>query len=490
MWFNSFDFAIFFFIVFTCYWLLQRWRRGGLRAQNMMLLLASYFFYGYWDWRFLALIFASTLVDFIAGLKIQNALDAGGKRATRHQRVWLIVSLVKSLGLLGFFKYYNFFASSLTSMLEPIGIDASLLRLDIVLPVGVSFYLFQTMSYTIDIYRGQLRAVRGFLGFLDFALFVSFFPQLVAGPIERASALLPQVLRRRRFNVAQFGDGLHLIFWGLFQKVFVADNLARFVDTVFRDGADPTGFAIIAAVWAFAFQIYCDFAGYSDIARGASKCLGFELQLNFDHPYIATNPSDFWRRWHISLSTWLRDYLYIPLGGNRHGERKTYRNLGITMLLGGLWHGAAWNFVLWGAYHGLVLMVHRASAPLIAQCRIPLVKPLRWLWRFAKVFFMFQVVCVGWLFFRAHDFGAGRIVEYLRRALTLTGNVDFSLLMPLAQFAAPLLLIDILQVAVGKAELHRVRFVPVWVKCLAYSVLFYLFAFHGAASESFIYFQF
>ena len=490
MWFNSFDFAVFFVIVFSLYWLLQRWRSRGLRAQNSILLVASYFFYGYWDWRFLSLIFISTLVDYIAGLKMQHAIELGGPEGHRKKRLWLVVSLVKSLGLLGFFKYYNFFTASLTAALAPIGIDASILRLGIVLPVGISFYLFQTMSYTIDIYRGNMKPVRGLTGFLDFALFVSFFPQLVAGPIERASALLPQVRARRHFNPRQFGDGLHLIFWGLFEKVFVADNLARFVDTIFHKGADPTGFAVIAGVWAFAFQIYCDFAGYSDIARGAAKCLGFELRLNFDHPYIAKNPSDFWRRWHISLSTWLRDYLYIPLGGNRGGKIKTYRNLALTMLLGGLWHGAAWNFVFWGAYQGAVLMIHRALSPLLARLRIPLAAPLRWLWHLVRVLFMFQVICIGWLFFRASHHTAGQIWDLLRRAFTLAGDVDWALLLPLAKFAGPLLLIDLLQVAARRAELHRLAFIPVYVKCVAYTVLFYLLAFYGAAAQSFIYFQF
>jgi D-alanyl-lipoteichoic acid acyltransferase DltB (MBOAT superfamily) len=489
LWFNSLDFAVFFATVFTLYWLAQRLRRG-LRIQNTILLIASYFFYGYWDWRFLSLIFISTLVDFIAGLGMQRAVEMGGAAGRSRRRWWLVISMVKSLGMLGFFKYYGFFVDSFIAAVEPFGLDATVLRLDVVLPVGISFFTFQTMSYTIDIYRGEMKPVRGLFGFLDFALFVSLFPQLVAGPIERASALLPQVLARRRFDPRQFTDGLNLIFWGLFEKVFVADNLARFVDTVFKEGADPTGFAVIAGVWAFAFQIYCDFAGYSDIARGCAKCLGFELRLNFNHPYIAVNPSDFWRRWHISLSTWLRDYLYIPLGGNRRGTARTYWNLWLTMLLGGLWHGARWNFVYWGAYHGVVLMMHRMLKPLLDRLHVPQAAAVRIGWHVFKVVFMFQVVCVGWLLFRASNHNAGEIAVLFHKAFALEGAIDWSLLLPLAKFAGPLIAIDLLQVAAGRSELHRVAGVPGWVKCTVYAVMFYLFAFYGAAAESFIYFQF
>ncbi|MFO7898314.1 MAG: MBOAT family O-acyltransferase, partial [Planctomycetota bacterium] len=359
-----------------------------------------------------------------------------------------------------------------------------------VLPVGISFYTFQTMSYTIDIYRERMRPVRGWIGFLDFALFVAFFPQLVAGPIERASALLPQIRNRRRFSGGQFGDGLHLIFWGLVKKVFVADNLALYVDKIFDPGADPAGFAVIAGVWMFAFQIYCDFSGYSDIARGAAKCMGIEIRLNFNHPYIATSPREFWQRWHISLSTWLRDYLYIPLGGNRHGTAKTYRNLSLTMLLGGLWHGAQWNFVFWGAYHGVVLMLHRALRPVLERLRVPLAAPVRWAWHGVQMLFMFHVVCLGWLFFRAKQHSAAEIWELVRRAFTLAGEVDGSLALPLLTYAGPLMLVDLAQILAGREEIHRVQRVPDWVKCAAYSVFFYLFAYHGATAESFIYFQF
>ncbi len=478
MWFNSFDFAVFFCIVLALYWVLSH------RWQNLMLLAASYFFYGYWDWRFLSLIFFSTVVDYIAGLRMQRAIEEGGPQEARRKRFWLVVSMVKSLGLLGFFKYYNFFTGPLSDALAPFGIDASLLHLDIVLPVGISFYTFQTMSYTIDIYRGVMKPTRRFF---DFALFVSFFPQLVAGPIERASALLPQILGKRRFRRAQFCDGLHLMFWGLFEKVFVADNLARFVNQVF-DSPDPSAFAVLCGVWAFAFQIYCDFAGYSHIARGCAKCMGFELRLNFNMPYIAANPREFWARWHISLSTWLRDYLYISLGGNRKGKVKTYRNLALTMFLGGLWHGAAWNFVLWGVYHGALLIIHRLFEPVLKCINLGRSRVLAAVWRVARIIIMFHLVCLGWVFFRARSMD--QIYLMLGNVLKLRGAVDLSLLQPLALYALPLVLAETMQRLFGRDGALGTWGSFVWLKCIGYALLAYLLVYYGASASSFIYFQF
>ena len=481
MWFNSFDFAVFFVVVLGAYWAFQRWRHG-LRAQNLMLLAASYFFYGYWDYRFLSLIAISTIVDYVAGLRIQRAADEGGETAHRRMRLWLVASMCTNLGLLGFFKYFNFFVGSFESAF---GVDAGALHLNIVLPVGISFYTFQTMSYTIDIYRGLMKPTRRFV---DFALFVAFFPQLVAGPIERATALLPQILERRRFSRPQFGQGLHLIFWGLFKKVFVADNLARIVDQVFVEGGDPTSFAILCGVYAFAFQIYCDFSGYSDIARGCAKCMGIELRLNFNCPYVATNPRDFWGRWHMSLSTWLRDYLYIPLGGNRHGTARLYRNLALTMVLGGLWHGAKWTFVLWGIYHGTVLIIHRLLEPTLKGIRVLQGGVPGLAWHVVRVVFMFHIVCVSWLLFRAT--GLGQLYIMTGNFLGLTGPADLALLLPLLKFIGPLILVEVIQTALERRGADGLARVSVWIKCPAYAVLFYLFAFYGGAAESFIYFQF
>jgi D-alanyl-lipoteichoic acid acyltransferase DltB (MBOAT superfamily) len=413
-----------------------------------------------------------------------SAAGGDSDAARRARRPWLLASVVVNLGLLGVFKYFNFFAGSLTTALGQLGIDAGLLRLDITLPVGISFYTFQTMSYTIDIYRGKLAPTRRFF---DFALFVSYFPQLVAGPIERASVLLPQILSRRSFRRAQLGDGLQLIFWGLFKKVYVADNLAPVVDRVFAAPA-PSGFDVLVGTYCFAFQIYCDFSGYSDIARGLAKCMGMELRLNFDHPYVAANPSDFWRRWHVSLSSWLRDYLYISLGGNRGGSLRTYRNLCLTMLLGGLWHGAAWNFVLWGAYQGALLVVHRLLAPLLPLARAAGSLLAAGGLHLLKVLLLFQCTCYGWLLFRARSMA--QISTMTRALVCWRGSADVSLLKPLARFAGPLLVLDILQHASGTDDLHRLPGVPAAVKCIAYTGVFYLFAFYGASAQSFIYFQF
>ncbi len=384
--FNSFAFLVFFVIVFSLYLALDH------KRQNIMLFAASYVFYAWWDWRFLFLLAASTVIDYFCGLKIH------GSRDVRERRFFLWCSIAANLGILGFFKYYNFFVSSLQSLLIRCGISIEPPMLHIILPLGISFYTFQTMSYTIDVFRGNIAPTRKFV---DFALFVSFFPQLVAGPIERASHLLPQVSAPRTLTLEKFAQGCYLIFWGLFQKMFIADNLAKIVDPVFAARAPYQGGMVLIALYAFAFQIYCDFSGYSNIARGLGKCMGFDIMINFDLPYFSSNPRQFWQRWHISLSRWLKDYLYIPLGGNRKGGLMTYRNLGLTMLLGGLWHGASWTFVVWGLYHGVMLVIHRATEPFLKNIRLPafplISKPLA---LFRTVFF-FHLVCLGWLFFRS-----------------------------------------------------------------------------------------
>jgi alginate O-acetyltransferase complex protein AlgI len=477
--FNSFAFALFLPTVLGLYWLLSR----RPSAQNRLLLAGSYFFYGFWDWRFLSLILISTVVDYFVALRVHAIREQAGGLATTLAKRWLTLSIVTNLGILGFFKYFNFFADSFAHAVSYVGIQANPFYLNIVLPVGISFYTFQTLSYTVDVYRGEMKPTRRFL---DFALYVAFFPQLVAGPIERAKRLLPQILGERRFDKAQFADGIQLIFWGLFKKVYVADNLAPFVDRVFAS-PDPTGFEVIFAGYAFAFQIYCDFSGYTDIARGCAKCLGMELMVNFRYPYVAVNPSDFWRRWHISLSTWLRDYLYISLGGNRAGTIMTYRNLSLTMLLGGLWHGATWLFVLWGAYQGLLLVVHRALAPRMEAIGKGIRAPERVV-RVVKVLVMFQLICVGWLIFRGES--VGQISGMVRALFSWAGDVDWTVAVPLAQFALPLLVLEALLGLSRTDSLHRVNWIPVPVRTAIYAGLFYLLAFHGAVAQTFIYFQF
>ena len=331
MLFNSLEFWIFLPLVLLFSRLLPR------RPRNLFLLVASYLFYMWWDARFIVLIVASTLVDFLVGRSLHEARG--------RSRSWLLVaSLAANLGLLGFFKYYNFLAGSVASLL---GVSTRTLHLNIVLPVGISFYTFQSMSYTIDIYRGKLEPVKRLT---DFALYVAFFPQLVAGPIVRAREFFPQLFQWQPPSHERTEKGISLILIGLIKKMVLADHFARISDLYFGDvAAHPGAWAAWSATFAFAMQIFFDFSGYTDIARGCGRLLGYEFPVNFRRPYLAASITEFWRRWHISLSSWLRDYLYIPLGGNRRGNWRTYENLMVTMLLGGLWHGASWNFVLWGA---------------------------------------------------------------------------------------------------------------------------------------------
>jgi len=394
--FNSYTFLAFALVVFPLYYALPQ------RAQNRMLLLASYVFYGAWDYRFLTLILTSTVVDYLVGWKLHETDDP-------RRRKWLLAaSCMVDLGILGFFKYCNFFIESAQGLARWFGMDGGSLRLDIVLPVGISFYTFQSLSYTIDIYRRKMAPQRNLL---DFALFVAFFPQLVAGPIERASHLLPQLTRRRRVSPTQLLEGCWLVTRGFFKKIVVADHLAIVVNQIFQAETPPGGLPCLLALYAFAFQIYCDFSGYSDIARGLAKLMGIEVIVNFRRPYLARNPQEFWHRWHISLSTWLRDYLYIPLGGSRKGRGKTYRNLMITMILGGLWHGAAWTFVIWGTLHGVILTLHRwlVVDRGLGPLKTKVADWLAWIG-------MFHVVCLGWLVFRAND--VQQVGVFLRQMVT------------------------------------------------------------------------
>ena len=323
MCFNSYAFALFFAALFPAYWLLGKWPR----LQNIVLLSAGYYFYACWNPRFLSLLILSTVVDYACGLWVDRA------QGPRRRRAIVALSMAFNLGMLGYFKYYNFFAESLQTALGRAGLAISLRHLEVVLPIGISFYTFQSMSYVIDVYRRQMKPTRNLV---QFAVFVSFFPHLVAGPIMRPQVLLPQVASRRRFTLQQFYEGVYLIFWGLVEKVVVADNLAVVANDLFGRWQTLDGGLALLAIYAFAFQIFGDFSGYTNMARGVAKCLGFELPLNFNLPYFATSPRDFWNRWHISLSQWLRDYVYIPLGGNRRGRWLSGRNVMLTMLLGGL----------------------------------------------------------------------------------------------------------------------------------------------------------
>ncbi len=381
--FNSLEFLVFFAIVLGVYYgaVPASWER----ARKIVLVVASYAFYGSWNPIFTLLLLASTVLDFWVGLRL-------GSETRPTPRRWLLgLSLLGNLGMLGFFKYGGFVREQWLAVESLAGWgDAVAQPWSIVLPVGISFYTFQTLSYAIDVYRGVQKPTRSLL---DFAVFVSFFPQLVAGPIVRSTDFLPQLDKRPPVTGTDVEEGLVRIFFGLVKKVVFADTLGAYVDAVFGDLPLYGGANLLLAIYAYAFQIYFDFSGYSDIAIGTARLFGFRLCENFDRPYIAANPREFWQRWHISLSSWLRDYLYISLGGNRGTPRRTYINLGLTMLLGGLWHGASWNFVVWGAIHGAWLAAHRYWT------RDGSTRDERWIW--LKRFATFHMVCAAWVFFRA-----------------------------------------------------------------------------------------
>ena len=425
MWFNSFTFLWFFLIVYGLYLVLEH------RWQNRMLLVASLVFYGFWDYRFVALLLLSAVIDFVCSLMIQAASEP------RRRKAWLMASIFANLGILGFFKYFNFFADSLYALLENLGWSFDRRTLDIVLPVGISFYTFQTMSYTIDVYRGQLKPTRDFL---TFALYVSYFPQLVAGPIERAKNLLPRLEKPRTLQPGQIKDGLFLAAWGLFKKVIIADNLSPVVNLVFAPGSQPAGLDVLLACYAVALRIYCDFSGYSDVARGVSKMMGIELMVNFRLPFFAVRLSDFWSRWHISLTSWVRDYVFVPLGANRGSRARTSFNLVLTMTLIGLWHGAGWTFVLWGFTLGLAQALNFLLQPWLyryATPRSPLGKQaMAWLCRTA----VFWYFALGALLFRASSLEqsralAGRLLGHFQVGPDTLFNAGWVLFLSLPMWA-------------------------------------------------------
>jgi alginate O-acetyltransferase complex protein AlgI len=380
--FNSLAFAIFFPIVLSLYWLLSK---KGVRSQNILLIVASYVFYGWWDWRFLFLLVFSTSLDYYTGLKMYNAQTEKGKR------IWFWISIVINLGFLGFFKYFNFFIDSLVQSFNAVGVTLNFSTLNIILPVGISFYTFHGLSYVIDIYKNRIVPEKNIV---TYSLFVSFFPLLVAGPIERATHLLPQLKEKRIFKNTFFREGMLQIAMGFFRKMVIADNLAVYVDTIYGNSDTYNSSSLLLASVFYAFQIYFDFSGYSDIAIGIAKLMGFRLKENFHLPYFSKSITEFWRRWHMSLSFWLRDYLYIALGGNRKGTFMTYRNLMLTMLLGGLWHGASWNFVIWGGIHGAILSLEKFTFQKLN------IKDFGYF----GFIFTFFVAVIAWVFFRSPDF--------------------------------------------------------------------------------------
>tara|TARA_B110000444_G_scaffold171883_1_gene160656 strand:- start:829 stop:2250 length:1422 start_codon:yes stop_codon:yes gene_type:complete len=404
MLFNSTSFAIFLPIVFIIYWSLKN---KHLIYQNLILLISSYIFYGWWDWRFLSLIALSTVVDYLVGIQIDKA------ESKKTKRNFLLISLIVNLGLLAVFKYFNFFITSFEEMLNSLGLPFDTWTLNIILPVGISFYTFQTLSYSIDLYKGKIKHTNDFI---SFAAFVAFFPQLVAGPIERASHLLPQFIKKRKFNYQIAISGISLISYGFFKKLVIADRLAIYVNNIFSDIENANTLSLLLGIIFFSFQIYADFSGYSLIARGSAKLLGFDLILNFNKPYLASSITSFWKRWHISLSTWFRDYLYIPLGGNRVSQLRNYYNLIIVFLLSGLWHGANWTFVIWGALHAFYLIIYlqykKTFNPKLTENLFR---------KFINILTVYSCVTFAWIFFRANDLNHAMI--YINKII----EFDFSL---------------------------------------------------------------
>lgn len=476
MLFNSYIFMIFLPLVFLGYWFVFR----RLWLQNLFVVAASYLFYGWWDWRFLILIAFTSLWAWLFGLMERGDAPTAGSR-------WrLALSCVINLGILAIFKYYDFFVGSAASLLESLGWHPNLPMLKIVLPVGISFYTFQSLSYTIDVYRRNLRPTRDVVAFLAF---VSFFPQLVAGPIERATNLLPQFLKPRRFDRAFATDGCRQMLWGFFKKMVVADNCAIAADALLADSSN--GVAYWGGMFCFALQIYGDFSGYSDIAIGCSKLFGIRLMCNFAYPYFSRDIAEFWRRWHISLTTWFRDYIYIPMGGSRGTPRATFRNTLVVFLVSGLWHGANWTFVVWGAFHALcflplmLLKRNRSHLDTVAETRcLPSLREL------GMMLTTFLVVLVGWVFFRA---------QTLSQAwdwLVMMGSVgSFSLLEdPPHEFSIGMIAVALCLVVewINRRLPYGFARLPsrTWLRWLIYFVMVGILLFQSPGSQSFIYFQF
>jgi len=478
MLFNSLDFAIFLPIVFILYWFVTQ---KNLRVQNGLIVVASFVFYGWWDWRFLSLLLFSSMVDYVAGLAMMK------EQRQRRRKWYLILSIVSNLGLLGFFKYYNFFLESFTAAFSFFGMPIHAGTLYIILPVGISFYTFQSLSYGIDVYRRKLEPTRDPIAFLAF---VSFFPQLVAGPIERATHLLPQFQKARVFDYSKAVDGLKQILWGLFKKMVIADNCGQFADLIFSQSESYHGSTLLLGAFFFAMQIYGDFSGYSDMAVGLSKLFGFDLMQNFSFPYFSRSIAEFCRRWHISLSTRFRDYLYIPLGGNKKGKAKTIRNTFITFLVSGLWHGAHLKYLAWGGLHALYMLPHLIKTK--TAKRESAIAPGKFLpgWKEGfSILLTFILVLLAWIFFRANSLAqADQIFSeiFSRSMLTIPQVLPRKILVLLAFF--------LLFEWRGRNSLYAIEKTgsqwPIWTRWLFYYFILLLIFLEGGREQPFIYFQF
>ena len=478
--FNSLPFLIFAAVYFLLYFRLHGRERMGL------ILISGYFFYGWWDWRFLGLIAFTTVMDFSLGLYIDRSENP------RQRRVAVIASIVMNLVFLGFFKYFNFFTDSLASLIRSLGMEPSWTTLNIILPVGISFYTFQSLSYTVDVYRRKLPVERDFI---KFAAFVSLFPQLMAGPIVRAYDLLPQMSEDKKFEWRRWNSGLGRVLWGFFKKVAIADSLAPFVDQVFAAPETFGSLHLLIGVVFYSFQIYCDFSGYSDIAIGLARMMGFRFPENFRTPYFSRSFSEFWTRWHISLSSWLRDYLYIPLGGNRHGVVNTYRNNMITMLLGGLWHGANWAFVFWGFLHGLYLILQRLISP-IWRSVVRLAHLPKFVDDGVCILSVYTLTLFAWIYFRAGSLGDASfaVANQVIMGILIGEQFNFGAVINKFQVLKGLLLIGILLTVEitnfrWRWNVRQVEY-PAW-RMAAFAALLWLIAFFGTfGANAFIYFQF
>jgi alginate O-acetyltransferase complex protein AlgI len=482
MFFNSINFVIFLSIVFVLYWFVVN---RNLKSQNILLLISSYFFYASWDWRFLFLLFFSTLLDFFAGIKISETKNQ------RSKKFWFWLSISANLGFLFFFKYYNFFIASFAEAISNFGLSVNPRTLQIILPFGISFYTFHGLSYVFDIYRDRIKVERNFI---NYSVFVSFFPLLVAGPIERAPHLLPQIKKGRVFDYAKAVDGLKQILWGLFKKAVIADNCAKFANIIFDNSADYSGSTLFIGAIFFAFQIYGDFSGYSDIALGTARLFGIELLRNFAYPYFSRDIAEFWRRWHISLSSWFKDYVYIPLGGSKGGQWLKIRNTFIVFLISGFWHGANWTFVIWGALNAVYILpsiifnTNRNNLEIVAQNKyFPTVK------EFLSICLTFTLTVFAWVFFRAEN--TGHAFDMFSKIFSASffdrpGFESDKLCIPAIIF----IILFVTMEWAGRNQPYAIsRF---FIKqprplrlCFYYLILLFIFFFAGS-NQQFIYFQF
>jgi len=478
MLFNSIDFAVFLPIVFILYWCVTN---KNIKHQNILIVIASYLFYGWWDWRFLFLIAFSTVIDYTVG----SYMEKENNRLKRKALLW--TSILVNLGLLGFFKYYNFFLDNFVTAFSFFGSEMHASSLNIILPVGISFYTFQTLSYSIDIYRKKLKPTKDFIAF---AAFVSFFPQLVAGPIERATNLLPQFYKKRHFNYSKAVDGLRQILWGLFKKMVIADNCAVFVNTIFDSHQDYSASTLLLGAIFFAFQIYGDFSGYSDIAIGTARLFGFNLMQNFAFPYFSRDIAEFWRRWHISLSTWFRDYLYIPLGGSRGSKLKVVRNVFIIFIVSGFWHGANWTFIVWGALNAIYFLPllltnkNRNHLQVVAyNKKSPSLNSI------LSMLFTFTLTIFAWIFFRAENIT--HALQYIKGILN-SSIVSLPEIRPTNLLAILVLFLGVEWL--GRRDQYALESIVLkWkrpFRIAFYYILIFTIIWFSRKEQTFIYFQF